>query len=124
MKSRNMNLLGGLPRIFLGRQRSGASIPEGIGAGTTAHHHSDPHVRKPHMTLADLHRGDSGTIQSIGGTSTARLHLMEMGLTPGTRVRVVRLAVFGGPLDIQVRGYRLSLRREEARAILLQPSHS
>jgi Fe2+ transport system protein FeoA len=47
---------------------------------------------------------------------------MEMGLTPGTSVKVIRVAVFGGPLDISVRGYRLSLRREEARAIQLHSS--
>lgn len=75
------------------------------------------------MTLAELREGDSATIKTIVGTSSARLHLMEMGLTPGTTVKIVRVAVFGGPLDILVRGYRLSLRREEAMAIQLMPPH-
>ena len=70
--------------------------------------------------LTDLLPGESGTVHSIKGTSEARLHLMEMGLTPGTHVRVCRIAVLGGPLDISIRGYRLSLRRQEAAAIELR----
>jgi len=42
-----------------------------------------------------------------------------MGLTPGTMVRMVRAAAFGGPVDIEVRGYQLSLRREEAAQVWL-----
>ena len=71
-------------------------------------------------TLENLQKGESGTITKIHGTTSVRLHLMEMGLTPGTTITVGRVAVMGGPFDITVRGYRLSLRREEARAIELQ----
>jgi Fe2+ transport system protein FeoA len=42
-----------------------------------------------------------------------------MGLTPGVHVKVLRIAAFGGPLDIEVRGYNLSLRRDEATAVWL-----
>lgn len=124
MKRRTINLLAGLPQILRGRPRHAPTIADATSVGATSHLHSDTHVRMPRMTLADLRKGDSGTIKTVAGTATSRLHLMEMGLTPGTSVRVVRLGVFGGPLDIVVRGYRLSLRREEARAVLLQPSHS
>ncbi|MDP4200399.1 MAG: FeoA family protein [Bacteroidota bacterium] len=118
-------MLARIPEIFRGRRRHAVALGASVAITTsaTAHLHFDPHVRKPRMTLADLHEGDSATIKTIVGTTSAQLHLMEMGLTPGTTVRVVRLAIFGGPLDILVRGYRLSLRREEAQAIQLLSSH-
>lgn len=45
-----------------------------------------------------------------------------MGLTTGTHIRVLRAAAFGGPLDILIRGYQLSLRREEAAGVWLDDS--
>lgn len=44
---------------------------------------------------------------------------MEMGLTKGTMIEVIRLAPLGDPIEISVRGYRLSLRRKEASAVLI-----
>lgn len=70
-------------------------------------------------TLADLNPGECGTVRVLVATANARLRLLEMGLTPGTHIKVLRAAAFGGPLDILVRGYQLSLRREEAAAIWL-----
>lgn len=71
------------------------------------------------LTLAELKPGECGTIQRLNGSAQGRLRLLEMGLTPGVHVKVVRAAAFGGPLDILVRGYQLSLRREEAAAVWL-----
>ena len=71
------------------------------------------------ITLADLKPGECGTIIRLLGQARGRLRLMEMGLTPGVHVKVTRHAAFGGPLDIQVRGYNLSLRVEEAKCIWL-----
>ncbi|HZO90434.1 MAG TPA: FeoA family protein [Chthonomonadaceae bacterium] len=71
------------------------------------------------VTLAELQPGECGTVRILIGTTQARLRLLEMGLTPGTHVRVLRTAAFGGPLDVLVRGYQLSLRRDEAAAIWL-----
>ena len=47
--------------------------------------------------------------------------LREMGLVPGTRVKLIRWAPLGDPLEIELRGYRLSLRRHEAESIEVQP---
>ena len=69
--------------------------------------------------LADLKPGECGTIERLLGSSEGRLRLLEMGMTPGTHVKVIRAAAFGGPLDVLVRGYQLSLRREEAAQIWL-----
>ena len=52
-------------------------------------------------------------------TEELQLRLLEMGLTPGTHLKVIRAAAFGGPLDILVRGYQLSLRRDEAASVWL-----
>lgn len=71
------------------------------------------------ISLADLKPGECGYIGRLEGNTQGRLRLMELGLTPGVHVQVIRIAAFGGPLDIEVRGYQLSLRREEAAAVLL-----
>jgi ferrous iron transport protein A len=72
------------------------------------------------VALSALAPGESGIIESILGTPVTKLHLMEMGLTPGTSVEVLRIGAFGGPIDLLVRGYRLSLRQTEAGAINLK----
>jgi ferrous iron transport protein A len=71
------------------------------------------------LTLAELKPGECGTVQRLIGASQGRLRLLEMGLTPGVHIKVVRAAAFGGPLDILVRGYQLSLRRDEAASVWL-----
>ncbi len=70
-------------------------------------------------TLAELRPGQCGTILRYMGDSRNTLRLMEMGLTIGTHVKVLRAAAFGGPLEVLVRGYQLSLRRDEAALIWL-----
>ena len=71
------------------------------------------------LTLAELKPGECGTVRRLIGASQGRLRLLEMGLTPGVHIKVVRAAAFGGPLDILVRGYQLSLRRDEAASVWL-----
>ena len=66
------------------------------------------------MTLAQLAVGASATIRAFPQAGPAFTRLREMGLLPGTRVTLVRVAPLGDPLEIQVRGYRLSLRKSEA----------
>ncbi len=71
------------------------------------------------VSLAELKPGECGFIARLLGQSSGKIRLLEMGLTPGVHVKVLRIAAFGGPLDIEVRGYNLSLRREEASAVWL-----
>ena len=71
------------------------------------------------LTLAELKPGECGTVRRLFGPTPGRLRLLEMGLTPGTHIRVIRTAAFGGPLDILVRGYQLSLRLQEAAGVWL-----
>ena len=76
------------------------------------------------LTLAELKPGECGTVRCLLGASQGRLRLLEMGLTPGVHIKVVRAAAFGGPLDILVRGYQLSLRRDEAASVWLDDEGS
>ena len=63
-------------------------------------------------TLDTLAPGASGTVTGYRGELPARM--LEMGLVPGTPVEVVRLAPLGDPMEIRVRGFLLSVRKEEA----------
>lgn len=63
-------------------------------------------------TLDALAPGARGTVTGYRGDLPARL--LEMGLVPGTEVEVIRLAPLGDPMEIKVRGFLLSVRKEEA----------
>ena len=69
------------------------------------------------MTLNDLKFGQSGIITAVGGEGALRLRLLDMGLIPKTRVRVQKVAPMGDPIQIQIRGYELTIRREDAQRI-------
>ncbi len=71
-------------------------------------------------TLEDLTPGQSGTILSVGNKSgTVKRRLVDMGLTPGTEVKVTKTAPLGDPIEVSLRGYELSLRKEDARQIVM-----
>ncbi len=77
------------------------------------------------ISLDTLMPGEGGQILSIEPISTRiRQRLLEMGLTKGTPVELVRRAPLGDPIEISVRGYRLSLRREEAESVIIQRTSS
>lgn len=69
------------------------------------------------MTLAELRVNDEATITAVGGEGALRLRLLDMGLIPRTKVKMVKIAPMGDPLEIQVRGYELTLRKEDAARI-------
>jgi len=72
------------------------------------------------MTLAELEKGESRTVLSVRGENMITRRLMEMGVIPGVAVRMVKSAPFGDPLEINVRGYSLALRRSEAESVELE----
>ncbi|MEG2989489.1 MAG: FeoA family protein, partial [Oscillospiraceae bacterium] len=66
-------------------------------------------------TIESLQPGESGIILSVGGDrGPVRRRLVDMGLTPGTRVTVRKVAPFGDPIEVNIRGYELSLRKGDA----------
>jgi Fe2+ transport system protein FeoA len=73
----------------------------------------------PMKRLRDLSPGQSAALLDIAGSGSFRRRLMEMGLLPGTRVRMVRRVDIGDLVEIEVRGSHLSLRRSEAGEVLL-----
>lgn len=66
------------------------------------------------MTLDKLPLGQDAVITAVGGEGALRCRLLDMGLIPKTRVRVEKVAPLGDPLELRVRGYSLSLRKEDA----------
>ena len=75
------------------------------------------------MTLDRLRVGDSCIINQVGNSRGAvKRRLIDMGLTPGTRVKLVKMAPFGDPMEVQLRGYELSLRKEDAAQIRVSPA--
>ncbi len=71
-------------------------------------------------SLSDLDPGESARIDRLNGSADVRMRLLEMGLTRGTTVRLVRVAPLGDPIELAVRGYRLSVRKSEAAAVLVE----
>ena len=69
------------------------------------------------MTLDELKVGESAVISAVGGEGALRCRLLDMGLTPRTRVTMQKIAPMGDPVEIRVRGYELTLRIEDAKKI-------
>lgn len=69
------------------------------------------------MTLNDLKVGGEGVITAVNGGGELRLRLLDMGLIPGTAVKVIKIAPLGDPIEITLRGYELTIRREHAKEI-------
>ena len=72
------------------------------------------------MTLDLLEPGHSGIIATIGGEGALRRWLLDMGLTPNTKVTVRKVAPMGDPIELYLRGYVLTLRKDDAVKITLK----
>lgn len=68
---------------------------------------------------AELSVGESGRVARVTGTDEVSRRLLEMGITPGIQLRCLGAAPLGDPLEFELRGYRLSLRKREAEHIEL-----
>jgi ferrous iron transport protein A len=71
--------------------------------------------------LVELPIGGKARVSTILGSDELTMRLMEMGLTPGVEVAVVGAAPLGDPLELELRGYRLSVRRSEAARVQIDP---
>ena len=69
------------------------------------------------MTLNEVKPGQAATIAHINGQGPVKRRIMDMGLTKGTEVTVRKVAPLGDPIELTVRGYELSIRKDEAAAI-------
>lgn len=70
--------------------------------------------------LDELAVGQQARVREIDGADDISLRLLEMGLTPGVALRVIGRAPLGDPLELEVRGYRLSLRLSEAARVEIE----
>ena len=68
-------------------------------------------------TLKDVKVGASATVVRVHGEGALRRRIMDMGVTKGVTVKVVKVAPLGDPLELSVRGYQLSLRKADAAMI-------
>ena len=71
-------------------------------------------------TVADLHTGENGVVSFLTGDSMMMRRMIDLGIVEGAVVTVKKAVPFGGPLEIEVKGSRLGIRREQAKKIILQ----
>ena len=69
------------------------------------------------MTLKEVKVGEGARIVRINGTGPVKRRIMDMGLTKGTEGTIRKIAPLGDPIELTVRGYELSIRKDEAAAI-------
>lgn len=69
------------------------------------------------MTLDSLNIGQSAKVISVGGKGATRQHLLDMGVIPGTIIKYEKCAPLGDPLEFSLRGYKLSIRKDDAKTI-------
>ena len=71
-------------------------------------------------TLKDVSVGDSAIVKKLSGEGALKRRIMDMGVTKGVEIFVRKVAPFGDPIEVTVRGYELSLRKAEAENILVE----
>lgn len=76
------------------------------------------------MTLKELRIGQTATIRSVGGTGALRQHFLDMGLIQGAEVTVMKYAPMGDPIELQIHGYELTIRLEDAEKIQVSAPHA
>ena len=69
------------------------------------------------MTLSELKIGESAVVTAVGGEGILRRRLLDMGITPKTKLMVRKMAPLGDPMELNVRGYELSVRKADAEMI-------
>ncbi|MCP4079237.1 MAG: ferrous iron transport protein A [Planctomycetaceae bacterium] len=72
------------------------------------------------MTLDQIEPGGSGVVTAVSGEDALTTRILEMGVTPGCAFAVIGTAPLGDPIEVEVRGYRLSLRKSEAALVTVE----
>ncbi|MBI5249849.1 MAG: ferrous iron transport protein A [Desulfomonile tiedjei] len=71
------------------------------------------------VKLSSYRPGEKGTIMQVCGTPEFRLRLMEMGFVRGTEVKVIKYAPLSDPMEFVIKGYHITLRRDQAGDIMM-----
>lgn len=72
------------------------------------------------MTLVELKPGQKGCIVQIGGLGPLKRRLMDMGVVPGEEISIEKTAPLGDPIEVRIKSYNLSLRKNEAKEIQVE----
>ena len=75
------------------------------------------YIKEFMKTINNLKIGESGIVKKLYGEGAVKRRIMDMGITKGATVTVIKVAPFGDPIELTVRGYELSIRKEEAEKI-------
>ncbi|MEF9921405.1 MAG: ferrous iron transport protein A [Anaerovoracaceae bacterium] len=75
-------------------------------------------------TLKYVKVGDTVTVEKVFGQGPLKRRIMDMGITPGTKLRLRKMAPLGDPMEITVRGYELTLRKADADMIQIKEMES
>ena len=73
------------------------------------------------MTLKEIKAGQSACVLAVGGTGALRQHFLDMGIIPGTDIKVIKYAPMGDPVEVRLHGYELTLRLDDADKIEVEP---
>ena len=76
------------------------------------------------MTLDELEIGREAVITKVGGEGALRCRVLDMGLIPKTKVQVRKVAPMGDPIELRIRGYELTIRKEDAGKIEVEPEEN
>ncbi len=71
-------------------------------------------------SLAELKPGEKGRVVKVGGKGSGRRRIIDMGLVSGAEIEMERVAPLGDPIEVKVKGYHLSLRKEDAANIYVE----
>ncbi|MEA3560759.1 MAG: FeoA family protein [Candidatus Omnitrophota bacterium] len=72
-------------------------------------------------SLKELRPGEKGKITKVSGEGLIRRRILDMGVIPGSGIEVQRVAPLGDPIEVKIKGYCLSLRKNEAANIYVEP---
>lgn len=67
------------------------------------------------MKLNELKPGQTTKVMSVGATGSLRQHFLDMGIIPGTELKLEKLAPMGDPMELRIHGYELTLRIDDAK---------
>jgi len=76
------------------------------------------------MTLNELKINESGRVTAVGGSGALRQHFLDMGVIPGTVIKIVKFAPTGDPIEVMLHGYELTIRKEDAAKIDIELTDS
>ncbi|HEX9059413.1 MAG TPA: FeoA family protein [Clostridia bacterium] len=71
-------------------------------------------------TLKELKPGEKGVIKKVSGEGAVKRRLMDMGVTKGAEILVRKVAPLGDPIEVNIRGYELTFRKNEAENIMIE----